>query len=122
MPRKLVLLLDDVLHYAAIARRLNANATYLAYANDEKLRLATERCLFIVGEALSQALQQRLSLLLEISDVRKIIAFRHRLAHGYTEIADPLVWSFLQQRLGELEAEVFALREKMEDEVKTDER
>ncbi len=89
------LLLADVLRYSATATELIAGKTYLAYANDEKLRLATQRCLANIGEALSQASGQRPDLSLYIADVREAVAMRHRLVHSYHNIADAPCWSIL---------------------------
>jgi len=59
------------------------------------LRSAVERQFEIIGEALAQALRIAPDLASRISDTGRIIAFRNRLIHGRTSIADDIVWGFL---------------------------
>ena len=46
----------------------------------------------IVGEALNQALQEDPGISSIIPEVRVIIGMRHRIAHGYDDIKDEVVW------------------------------
>ena len=85
--------------------------SYLAYANDAKLRLALERCLSVVGEALQQALRQKPDLTLFISDILDIISMRHRLVHAYHSIEDKICWSAATDELPGLLEEVEGLLE-----------
>ncbi len=112
MPRKFELLLADVLQYGGAAAELVRGKSYLAYANDEKLRLAVERCLMVVGEALQQAFKQSPNLVLYVSDLEDVIAMRHRLVHGYYSIEDAICWSAAMDELPGLleEIEMIAAR------------
>jgi len=56
-------------------------------------------------------------LLVGISENRKIIGFRHRLAHGYDEDIDNAeVWRIIQSSLPSLHTEVSGLLATVEDE------
>ena len=80
--------------------------TYLAFANDVRLRRAIERTVQIVGEALTQAVSIKPSLLLSISDAQKIIGLRHRLVHAYHDISQPIIWAVVQDHLPILDQEI----------------
>ncbi len=53
------------------------------YSGDLMLRSAVERQLAIIGEALSQLARVERSLAARIPEVRRVIAFRNVLIHGY---------------------------------------
>jgi len=67
-----------------------------AFFVDELLRSAVERQLEIVGEAMRQALDLDPSLADQVTDIRPIIAFRNRPAHGYSKIDRGEVWAICQ--------------------------
>lgn len=73
------------------------------------LRSAVERQFEIIGEALNQAIRLEPFLSERISRTGRIIAFRNRLIHGYTSIADDLVWGVLETSLPVLHREVSVL-------------
>lgn len=62
------------------------------YANDQVIRLASERLLEIAGEALSIASREESELGTAIPDLSLAIAMRHKLIHGYAHISDEVVW------------------------------
>ena len=66
------------------------------------LRSAVERQFEIIGEALAQVLRLDPSLRSRISDAGRIIAFRNRLIHGYSSVADDVVWGILEANLPSL--------------------
>lgn len=75
------------------------------YLADRKLRDAVERELIIIGEALSMAEKNLPDLSNHITDLKKIISFRHVLVHGYGEVKDELVWSIVKDNLPMLREE-----------------
>ena len=77
------------------------------------LRSAVERQFEIIGEALVQALRLDPNISSRISDAGRIIAFRNRLIHGYSSVADDVVWGILQANLPSLRNEVAALMKEM---------
>jgi uncharacterized protein with HEPN domain len=66
------------------------------FLEDQLLQSAVERKAEIVGEAPRQALEVEPSLSERIADVRAVIAFRNRLAHGYSDISPKAVWEIVK--------------------------
>jgi uncharacterized protein with HEPN domain len=69
------------------------------YLSDELLRLAIERQLITVGEALRAALELDSSLSSRFPDASKIIALRNRIVHGYFTISNEIVWEVVHKEL-----------------------
>ena len=76
-----------------------ANKSFSEYASDLMLRSAVERQLEIVGEALSQLARTDPATASQISEHKRIIAFRNILIHGYAEIDQRIVWNVLELKL-----------------------
>lgn len=66
------------------------------------LRSAAERQFEIIGEALNRLSQVDPVVANEIVDLRRIVAFRNVLIHGYATIDDAIVWEVATARLGDL--------------------
>jgi uncharacterized protein with HEPN domain len=98
--------LVDMQQAAERLRSFTAGKTFEDYADDLLLQSAVERQFEIIGEALNQALQYDPTLALRIRDTPRIIAFRNRLIHGYTDIAAAVVWGVLEANLPSLEADL----------------
>ncbi len=80
-----------------------------AYISDRMRKLAVERCFEVVGEILIRIRRENPSHLTEITDWKKIIAFRNILAHGYDQISDQVVWGgVITQDLPRLRQELLA--------------
>ena len=77
------------------------------------LRSAVERQFEIIGEALAQLLRLDPNLRSRISDAGRIIAFRNRLIHGYSSVADDVVWGILEANLSSLRDEVATLMKEL---------
>ena len=77
------------------------------------VRSAVERQFEIIGEALAQILRLDPSFRSKISDSGRIIAFRNRLIHGYSSVADDVVWGILEANLPSLRNEVAALMKEL---------
>ncbi len=90
-----------------------AGKTFSDYSTDPMLRSAVERQFEIIGEALAQALRFNPSLSSSISNPGRIIAFRNRLIHGYSSVADDIVWGIVQANLPTLRNEVATLLEEL---------
>jgi uncharacterized protein with HEPN domain len=78
--------------------------SYEAFAQDLLLRSAVERQFEIIGEALSQLARSDPDIAEKIPDLRRIIAFRNILVHGYAAIDRELVWRVVQENLPQLMA------------------
>jgi uncharacterized protein with HEPN domain len=68
-----------------------------------------ERQFEIVGEALNRLQKLDPELVAQISDYRRIIAFRNVLAHGYDVVSDEVVWDIVQNRLDVLRQDIARL-------------
>jgi uncharacterized protein with HEPN domain len=84
--------LFDIVGYGAkIQEYLADSADFLSYSEDEKTKLAVERCLEIVGEACHK-LRKNHQIVLRFSDCA--YNFRGSLIHQYDEIKDQTVYQF----------------------------
>jgi uncharacterized protein with HEPN domain len=99
-------LLEDMLTYSLRCQRMLAGKSYLSYCNDDRTRLAVERSLGIVGEALIQAVREDAAILTVIPDAQRIMNFRHRLIHSYYNIDDAIIWSVVEDHLPGMQQEV----------------
>lgn len=79
------------------------------YRGDAMLRSAVERQFEIIGEALAQLAKLDEALAAQISEYRRIIAFRNILIHGYAEVDDRLVWDIIETKLPTLRQQAEAL-------------
>jgi uncharacterized protein with HEPN domain len=101
--------LFDILQACDLLAQFSAGKKFDDYTSDALLRSAVERQFEVVGEALKQGLRADPSLAARITDAARIIAFRHRLSHGYASISDEVVWGVLETYLPVLRREVKAL-------------
>ena len=63
------------------------------------LRSAVERQFEIIGEALNQLSKVDPEVASRIPELRRIVAFRNILIHGYATVDDALVWQALVDKL-----------------------
>jgi uncharacterized protein with HEPN domain len=84
---------------SALLMRFAEGKSFADYEWDEMLRSAVERQFEIIGETLSQLSRIDLDTAYQISEYRRIIAFRNILIHGYAQIDDRIVWDLLQTKL-----------------------
>ena len=89
--------------------QFSSGKTFDDYERDVLLRSAVERQFEIIGEALNQLSKLDPECMSEISEYRRVIAFRNILIHGYAEIDNRLVWGLLESKLPTLRNEVEAL-------------
>ena len=62
------------------------------YETDRGLRRKVERVLEILGEAIGQAVRLEPSLVDDLPDALVIVGMRNRIAHGYDDLKDDVVW------------------------------
>lgn len=91
-------LLDAAAACAAIAE-FTRGKTFDQYEADHLLRSAVERQFEIVGEALGKAAIAKESLAQEIPDLRKIVALRNRIIHGYDSVDDQIMWEIVETKV-----------------------
>ncbi len=77
----------DALRAAELARGFAEGRTFADYRSDAMLRSAVERQFEIVGEALNQLSKAAPEIAADIPDLRRVVAFRNILVHGYATVA-----------------------------------
>jgi uncharacterized protein with HEPN domain len=102
-------LLFDVERACNRILRFTQASTLDAFLGDELLQSAIERQSEIIGEALRQAAGLDPSLPERIPDIRRIVAFRNRLIHGYAEVSPQIVWGIATDDVPRLLADVRAI-------------
>jgi uncharacterized protein with HEPN domain len=80
-----------------------------AFVEDDLVRSAVERQLQIIGEALSQLARIDPRIASNVAELRRIIAFRNILVHGYAAINYDTVWRLIEDKLPELQVNLQAL-------------
>ena len=80
---------------------------YEDYLKDWKLRLAVERSIEIIGEAMNRI--TKIDPDIPITHARAIIGTRNRIIHAYDAISDDIIWSIVVNHLSNLKEEVTAL-------------
>jgi uncharacterized protein with HEPN domain len=88
--------LYDIQHAGELVLRFTTGKEFPDYQREPMLRLAVERALTIIGEALSQLARLDPALASGFSDHQRIIAFRNILIHAYAEVDDRIVWDVIQ--------------------------
>jgi uncharacterized protein with HEPN domain len=112
--RSLQKYLFDIIEAAHLLEEFTTGKSFDDYASSPLLRSAVERQFEIIGEALTQALRSFPVLQQHVSEVRRIIAFRNQLAHGYASIHHDAVWYILQNDLPLLLDQMERLLDNME--------
>ena len=102
-------LLEDARQAADLILSFTGKKTIENYINDDLLRSGVERQFEIVGEALNRLSKTDLETAKRIGDIRRIIAFRNILAHGYDVIENQIVWDIIQKDLPTLRKNLCAL-------------
>lgn len=101
------------LHDAHIACQkvvgFTSDMTFAQYLSNELVRLAVERLLEIVGEALSVALKIDPSLQDRFPNLRRAVGLRNRIIHGYDDINDAVIWDIVQTNVPPLTGELGVL-------------
>jgi uncharacterized protein with HEPN domain len=88
---------------------ITSGSTLADYEKNKILRLAVERCFEIVGEALRHISERDPETVAQITNHRRIIAFRNILIHGYSVLKHDVVWSAAKDHLPKLLGEVAQL-------------
>ncbi|MDP2327729.1 MAG: DUF86 domain-containing protein [Dehalococcoidia bacterium] len=101
--------LHDIVQAVELLTRFTSGKSISDYESDPMLRSATERQFEVIGEALAQLARTEARLADQVTDYRRIIAFRNILIHGYAQVDHRLVWDIVESKLPVLRAEVTAL-------------
>jgi uncharacterized protein with HEPN domain len=87
----------------------------LTYAADLKLRSAVERPLEIAGEALNRLSRESPEIAARLPDLRRAIAMRNALIHGYREVDNASVWKTIHEDLPALRVQIEVLLAELGD-------
>ena len=109
MPPEAGKYLYDINQAANLIASFTAGKTFADYDKEAMLRAAVEREFEIIGEALTRLSKLDEGIVSQISEYRRIIAFRNILIHGYAQVDDRLVWDIVENKLPTLSREVGAL-------------
>jgi len=105
MEREAKKLLLDALTSCQAIQEFTAGKSFPDYENSRLLRSATEREFEVIGEALSRLRKIAPAAAAQITSADAIIAFRHRIIHGYDAVDDVIVWNVIHAHLPVLKAE-----------------
>jgi uncharacterized protein with HEPN domain len=89
----------DARHAAELVAQFASGKDLDGYLADAMLRSAVERQLGIVGEALAALRRAEPALAAAIPELRRVVAFRNILVHGYAGVDDRLVWEVVERDL-----------------------
>jgi uncharacterized protein with HEPN domain len=97
--------LADILDSIACIDEFTGNVKlYQAYENNRMVQAAVERHIEIIGEATKHLIEMEPEI--AISNTRKIINTRNKIAHGYDEVENAEVWTIVIKHLPILQSEV----------------
>lgn len=99
MNERLARRLFDAQRAALKVEDLTREQTFADYEASELIRLADERLLEIVGEALGAALRENPELESRYPDFRRAVNLRNRIIHGYDDVNDPAIWDIVQTNI-----------------------
>jgi uncharacterized protein with HEPN domain len=101
--------LADILQAAERIRDYTRGTSREAFLANNALRDAVHWNFTVIGEALAQLSKLDPATAEQISEWRRIIAFRNQLIHGYGVIRSEITWDIVEHKLPILHAEVRAL-------------
>jgi len=99
-------LLDDIRRASELIAQFCVGRKLEDYIDDALLRSAVERQFGIIGESLNRLSKSDPATVAQITDYRRIIAFRNVLSHGYDAVDANVVWDIVQANLPKLQADV----------------
>jgi uncharacterized protein with HEPN domain len=105
----------DVLQAADSIAQFVEGRGFADYVAELMLRSAVERQFEIVGEALNRLSREAPEIAARLPDLRRAIAMRNALIHGYREIDNATVWQTVHEDLPALRTGVAALLAELGD-------
>ena len=108
MERQLNKLLHDI-HQSilSIESFVGEKKMFQQYQDNKLVKRAVERELEIIGEAMNRILTIEPNI--SITEPRRIVNFRNRIAHGYDSVDDAMVWGIIINHIPKLKLEVSVL-------------
>lgn len=99
-------LLSDMLDASNRIEDYTRGKTRDAYLADAELRDAVQWNFAVIGEALAQLYKIDAGTAEQITEWRRIIAFRNQLIHGYGVIKNEITWDIIENKAPVLRTEV----------------
>ena len=105
MEKEIKVWLSDIKQaIAEINQFLPEKKIYTEFQKDLKSKRAIERNIEIIGEAVNRIISQNPTT--EITNSRKIVDTRNRIAHGYDSVSDDIIWAIVIRDLPKLQEEI----------------
>ncbi len=98
---------DILVSISCINEFIGVAKRYETYDGSKLIQAAVERHIEIIGEATRHLLE--LNPDIQISNARRIINTRNKIAHGYDEIENAEIWNIIINHLPVLQAEVSSI-------------
>ncbi len=102
-------LLEDIVETGRFAQTQIDGKSFEEYDSSRALQYVVERSFEVIGEALVRIERIDPETAVQITSLRDIIGFRNRIAHGYDDIRNDVVWKSLNEHLPLLVAEAARL-------------
>jgi len=109
MPRSSEQLLRDVVEISEHVRETMNDVTLDDYSSSWALRMAVERALEIVGEALRQLRDDDPDVAVQIDGLQSFVSLRNVIAHRYAVLEDQILWTTATDALPRLARKVTEL-------------
>ena len=97
--------LYDILEAAKDIDKYTSGFEYSSFIKNSMVQAAVERKFQIIGEALNRIKRLDNSVLQDISEHQRIIAFRNIIVHGYDVIDSEIMWDAIKNHLPKLKEE-----------------
>jgi uncharacterized protein with HEPN domain len=94
---------------AAKVGAITRSLSFDDYEASELTRLAVERLLEIVSEALGAALREDPELEDRYPDLRRAVSLRNRIIHGYDDVNDQAIWDIVQTNIPTLTSQLVSI-------------
>jgi uncharacterized protein with HEPN domain len=105
--------LHDIIEACGAIESALSGMDIAAYRANRLVRSAVEREFLIVGEAVAALSRSFPHLFTQITHARRIVDFRNRLAHEYSDVDDNVVWLIAEHDVPVLRAECGMLLENL---------
>lgn len=108
MRREALKRLLDTFEAIESIERFIEHCTLDQYLDNELIQSTVERKFEIIGEALKRSIEADPSVLNVVPDLRRIVATRNRIIHGYDAVDQLILWDAIQNDLPSLRSSLLA--------------
>jgi len=100
--------LEDIRQAAELILQFTLGKTFAEYDGDALIRSAVERQFEIIGEAINRLSKLDPSIVKDLPESPRIVAFRNILIHAYDIVDDHVVWEVVKNNLVPLHIHVIS--------------